>query len=878
MHTAAVKTELQKNVPDPVGAEVVVFPATIAQQGFWFLDQVDPGNPAYNIAVRFRLRGPLRIATLRQAFQEIVRRHETLRTTFAIVNGDLAQVISSSATIEPQVVDLTGVPRAERDAEADRRAEEEACKRFDLSALPLIRAVVLRLDEQDFMLLVTVHHIVSDGWSIGIISHELGCLYDEISRGVASTLPAIAIQYGDFALWQQKWLRKAGLDDQLAYWKRQLAGVAQLDLPTDRPRAANQTFHGKIDSILLSRELTDALRDVSNRLSSTMFMTSLAALKILLHKYSGQTDICVGSLVAGRSRVETEPLIGLFVNPIVLRTDLSGNPLFSDLVSRVRETVLGAMSNQDLSFLRLIEELRPKRDPSRHPIFQVNFIYQRDFVRPMEFSDLTLTAVPSKSPGAIYDLNFFMVERGDGWRASCEYNTDLFEAATIQRMLRQFQALLEGVVADSARSIAAFPLLTNEDQRRVFILPPLGDTSDSSRASSPPITSSTEPRDEIEKSLLKIWRKLLGTQEILVTDSFFELGGHSLMAAKLLSQVERAFGNRMSLVEFLRAPTIEQLASQLREGGASSNKPPVVMMNPNGTKPPIVVLGGPEFRPLAYRLGPDQPILGLPVPRPEDLPSLKVEDIATGLRERLLQVKPRGPYFLAAWCNSGIFAYELAMQLRAKGHLVPRVIFFDTVNTHYAIDAHELRTAKVRVSLIAVKLKHHLSQASRLGFAGGLSYMAREGKSSAQKRWRKIWRGLHKLRPAQLPVKRLGTTAREAEAELAFDKYQFKKYTGSVLLFRSTLLQAGRYDDPALGWDEFVEDLVIHNVPSSHHDILREPAVQIIATRLAADLSADMSHSSADDLRPVRDGDSGEGEYLSEGKLHSIPKAVIRIG
>ena len=842
MRTAAVKTELQRNVPDPVGAEVVVFPATIAQQGFWFLDQLDPGNPAYNIAVRFRLRGPLRIATLRQAFQEIVQRHETLRTTFAIVNGDLAQVISSSATIEPEVMDLTGLPRAERDAEADRRAEEEACKRFDLSVLPLIRAVVLRLDEQDFMLLVTVHHIVSDGWSIGIISHELGRLYDEISRGIVSSLPVLAIQYGDYSLWQQKWLRKAELDDQLAYWKQHLAGVAQLDLPTDRPRASHQTFRGRIDSILLSRELTDALRDVSNRLGSTMFMTSLAALKMLLHRYSGQVDICVGSLVAGRNRVETEPLIGLFVNPIVLRTDLSGNPLFSDLVLRVRETVLGAMSNQDLPFLRLIEELRPKRDPSRHPIFQVNFIYQRDFVRPMEFSDITLTAVPSKSPGAIYDLNFFMVERADGWRASCEYNTGLFEATTIQRMLRQFQALLEGVVTDSARQIAAFPLLTNEDQRRVFILPPLGDTNDSSGASSLHVNSGTEPRDEIEKSLLKIWRKLLGVQDISVTENFFESGGHSLMAAKLLSQVERTFGKRMFLVEFLKAPTIEHLASQLRESAAPSNKPPVVMMNPNGTKPPIVVLGGPEFRPLAYRLGPDQPILGLPVPRPEDLASLNVENIAACLRERLLQVMPRGPYFLAAWCNSGVFAYELAMQLRATGHLVPRVIFFDTVNTHYAIAAHKLRTAKMRVSLIAVKLKHHLGQASRLGFTGGLSYMAREGRISVQKRWRKICRGLYRLRPAQVPVKRLGITAREAEAELAFDSYQFKKYTGSVLLFRSTLLQAGRYDDPALGWDEFVEDLVIHNIPSSHHDILREPAVQIIATRMTADLSADMSH------------------------------------
>jgi thioesterase domain-containing protein len=839
-----LSSEAAKGVEmSPVDApadDFVVFPLTVGQEGFWFLDRLNPGNPAYNIAVRFRLLGPLHVATVRQAFNEILRRHESLRTSFKEVDGEPVQVISPSASIELPVIDVRDVPAAQRMTVADRLAVEEACKRFDLSVLPLIRAVLLRLDEQEYMLLVTVHHIVSDGWSIGVISSELGALYEAFSQSQESRLPHLSIQYGDFAVWQQDWLRNAGLAGQLAYWKRQLANVAQLEIPTDRPRQAAQTFNGTIDSLVLPRPLTDALRDFSNRQGSTMFMTCLAALKILLHRYSEQTDICVGSLVAGRNRVEIEPLIGLFVNPIVLRTDLSSNPAFPDLLARVRESVLGALVNQDVPFQRLVEELRPKRDASRHPVFQVNFIYQRDFVQPLEFSGITLTAIPSKSPGAIYDLNFFMVERADGWRASCEYNTDLFEAATIRRMLEQFQALLEGIVVDPARPISAFPLLGAEDQRRVVILPPLADPGDQTPAvRDSNVVPHVGPRDDTETRLVKICEKLLGVSGISVIGDFFDLGGHSLLAARFLAQVERDFGKRVALAEFLQAPTIERLASRIRNTNSSTKPPLVIMINPNGSKPPLIVLGGPEFRPLARRLGRDQPVLGLVVPNFQDLPTpFRVEDLAAVLVDRLLHIRPQGPYVLAGWCTAGVLAYEVAQQLHREGRQVALLVLLDTVNTSYARRFQGLKAKPARMYFMAQKVKYHVGEMRRLDMVRAMVWMRQIGQSIGLRCQLRVWRMWYRL---QLLTNRpVSQALREAtpSIDFALDSYQTQPCSEPLVLFRTTNLQTGRFHDPQLGWGEFAKGgLSVYEVPGAHQDILQEPAVETVAVYLNAHLT-----------------------------------------
>jgi non-ribosomal peptide synthetase component F len=437
---------LDTEVMEAAETSIFAFPASLSQIRFWELDQLRPGNPAYNVAVRFRLEGKLDVTRLERAFTEIVRRHEVLRATFHVEDGQLAQFIAPSVTVKVPVVDIREVADALREAETDRLSVEEAQRSFDVSVGPLFRASVIQLADTLHILLVTVHHLVSDGWSIGLITNELGAIYEALAEGREPLLPQLPIQYTDFAVWQKEWLQDSSLHQQLSYWIRQLDQLTQLNVPTDRARPACQTFNGAIVSTILPRALTDAIQHYSTQSGGTFFVTVLSGFKLLLHLYSKQTDVSIGTQVAGRNRVELENLIGLFINTVILRTDLSGDPTFRELVDRVRETAFLSVANQDAPFEQVLAALAPRPDPGRNPLFQVNFICQRDFVKPLHFSGLTLTAIPSKSQGALYDLNVFFVERPDGWRLSCEYNTDLFEQTTAEKILKDYRVLLERAI------------------------------------------------------------------------------------------------------------------------------------------------------------------------------------------------------------------------------------------------------------------------------------------------------------------------------------------------------------------------------------------------------------------------------------------------
>ncbi|MEA3187678.1 MAG: hypothetical protein QOD99_1508 [Chthoniobacter sp.] len=449
--------------------DVFVFPASCAQQRFWMLDQLELGNPAYNVAVRFKLEGRLHLATLERAFNEIMQRHEVLRTSLAAQDGEPVQVIAPSIALHVPCIDLRCLDATQRQEEVDRLSVAEARASFDLEKPPLIRVSLLQLGDEEHMLLITLHHAISDGWSIGVITDELGGIYAAFARGEESPLPELPIQFADFTLWQRDALAGPAIREQLDYWKTKLRDVSELNVLTDRPRPAVQTFNGNIISVLLPKSLTNALHELSARCEVTLFTLMLSAFNVLLHRYTGQHDIVVGSPITGRSRIDLEPLIGVFINTLVLRNDLSGDPKFTELMNRVRDTVFGAMANQDLPIDRLVEALQPVRDAGRNPIFQVNFTYQRDFIKPIEFAGVKLTAVPSKSPGSLFDLSFFMVERAEGWRTSCEYNTDLFDGATVQAILAHFVAMLEGIAADPQRRISEFEFLSEAERQKLLV-------------------------------------------------------------------------------------------------------------------------------------------------------------------------------------------------------------------------------------------------------------------------------------------------------------------------------------------------------------------------------------------------------------------------
>ena len=443
---------------NPETEEVFVLPVSLIQERLWALDRMNPGNPTWSVPVRFRLQGPLDPALLERAFNQIIQRHEVLRTTFTVVDGQPAQVIKTSLEIEVPVIDLRHFAKPERDAEVDRLSFNEARWRFDLAVGPLFRVTLLRVEDNEHVMLVTPHHSVIDYLSIGLISNELGALYEATSRNVDAVLSELTIQYGDYAVWQREQSESPAVQKELAYWKEQLKDLPLLDVPTDKPRQASPTFEATITSLLLPVTLTDAVREIGNRESATFFNTMLAALGVLMYQYTGQTDFGAATQVAGRNSVELESVIGPFINTVVLRLDLSGNPTFPQLLGRVQEVGLQSIANQNVRYEQVLKELRPRDYPSHHTLFRLNFICQRDPVKPQEFAGIKLTVIPSKSQGALYDLHVFLVLRNEGWRLACEYNTDLFEAGTITRLLADFKGLLENIVQDPNRPLSAFPV------------------------------------------------------------------------------------------------------------------------------------------------------------------------------------------------------------------------------------------------------------------------------------------------------------------------------------------------------------------------------------------------------------------------------------
>ena len=454
-------------VPVPRGAGL---PLSFAQQRLWFLDQLDPGGSVYNVPGAVRLNGLLSPRALAGAFGELVRRHEALRTTFALEGGLPVQRISAPVDMPLPCVDLTALPGALRDEEVHRLSAAEAERPFDLMGGPLVRCTLLRLGSEEHAVLVNMHHIVSDGWSTGIFLRELAALYEALSGGKAPSLPPLPVQYADFAVWQRRWLEGQVLEEEMEHWRRQLSGMSGvLELPTDRPRPPVQTFRGSSLPVALSRELSEALAALSRREGATLYMTLLAAFQVLLGRLSGQEDVAVGSPIAGRSRREIEGLIGFFVNTLVLRADLSGDPSCGALLAQVRGTALAAFAHQDVPFERLVEDLAPIRDLSRSPLFQVLFALQNAPGGELKATGLTFATLSGERRTAKFDLTLSLQETGAGVLGSLEYNTDLFDRSTALRIRGQLERILADIAADPGLRLSELGILRRAERHQIFV-------------------------------------------------------------------------------------------------------------------------------------------------------------------------------------------------------------------------------------------------------------------------------------------------------------------------------------------------------------------------------------------------------------------------
>jgi amino acid adenylation domain-containing protein len=421
---------------------------SFAQERLWFLDQVMPGSSLYNVPAGLRIRGRLDVPALQQTFQELLRRHEVLRTSFSAQEGRPVQVIAPASRLGVPMVDLSGLARPEAEAEVQRSSSAEARRAFDLARGPLLRVCLWRLDDEEFAALLTMHHIVSDGWSMGILVRELATLYAAFGAGKPSPLEDPPLQYADFAQWHRQWLSGEVLEEQQRYWRERLDRLPVLELPADRPRPETSSFRGASHAFELTKSLSGELRALSQQSGVTLFMTLMAAFQTLLGYYSGQEDVVVGTDVANRNRAETEGLIGFFVNQLVLRTDLSGKPTFREVLERVRRTTVEAYAHQDLPFDRLVEAINPKRSVNRSPLFQVKMVLQNAPLPALQALGLAWTPLAIDNRTAKFDLLFNLWDTAEGLRGVLEYSTDLFDAARVVRMLEDYEVVLGDVVAE----------------------------------------------------------------------------------------------------------------------------------------------------------------------------------------------------------------------------------------------------------------------------------------------------------------------------------------------------------------------------------------------------------------------------------------------
>ena len=493
----------------------VYFPASLPQTRFWLLEELDPGKPALNVAVQWTLLGSVTPVQAEAAWARVIDRHEILRTGLVASDGVPLQVVHHEVSFRVTHYDLSSLPEPDRLAEVERLGRDEARIPFVLQAAPLMRVSLIRTAPSVSRMLLTLHHTVCDGWSIGILAEE----FTAALAGVA--LPALSLQYGDYAEWQRVWVQSPDLSFSRTYWTQQLADLPYSMVPPDQ--SSLQRGPSAIISTLVPSETTAEMGRIAGRHGCTSFTIATAALGLMLKSRIGSNDIAIGTQVANRNDIELESLIGCFINTIVLRLDLSCSADWDDLISQVTDVVTSALQHGSFPFEMLIQALRPKREPGRTPLYSVNLIFQRSFVKPTPREDVVLVDMPSYSAGALYDLNFFMVERPGGWRASCEYDTARYQASTVQAMLNDWVAALAGTSSKSTSTVQA------------------GDR------------------------LATIWQEVLGLDNVNLDDDFFDVGGHSLLAARLLSRIEAEFGRRVSMAELFAEPTFGGLARRLGE-------------------------------------------------------------------------------------------------------------------------------------------------------------------------------------------------------------------------------------------------------------------------------------------------------------------------
>ena len=805
---------------------VYAFPATQGQLRFWSLDQLDPGNPALNMPLMWKCTGPLNLSALQQAFVLCADRHEALRTTFEWSDGRLVQMLHPATALTLPLIDLEALEGEPRRLEAERMTREHAAFRFDLRSRPLLALRLLRFGAEDHLLLVTLHHIICDGISNGILLRDMHVFYEALLTGRPATLPELPIQFADYAVWQQNWLSGEGPAASLAFWRDSLGtDFTKLSLTRDPDAVTSlptreHAATGAIETLLIPPDLQVRAQEYCRRENVTLNILLFAVFAALMHRLTHQRDLTLGSPCANRTE-ETEELIGLFMNIQVMRLRLSEEETFQTLLSKVQEWKRGAYEHQTLPFELLVHDphFAGTGRAFEIPVF---FLYQKSFMVTHRTGDLEIAPLRSESPGAVFEMMFAVVDRAEeGPRLQLEYNPRHYKLSTIRAYLQMFNELLSSALSRPEQRVDELAAAQAVDR---FEVP------ETRRGSERTEDEYVPPRDVIERQLAHLWQATLGIPAISIRANFFTLGAGSLAALRLITKINRVFAINLGLASLVSAGTIEGLAQAMQARLAPNTDSSLVPLQPRGRRSPLFITHGVggnviSFHGLAARLGEDQPVYGIQaqslVGREPAL--LRLEDLAAYYVRDVRRVQAHGPYHLLGYSFGGTLALEMARQLQSEGEEVALLGMLDARTRRYDQTAARGAPTTARLNRRIDRLH---GNTNRLTAFDQLQYVGQK------LRTRVIRFGCRAA--AKLGFRRIPAWMRSPYDInwVAFENYRPEPHDGRLVLFRASEQEhsGGAYD---LGWGQLMEQGVeVHDLPGDHERLFLEPNIDQLAEQI----------------------------------------------
>lgn len=811
--------------------DIFVMPATPCQFRFWLLDSMHHGNHALNMPLAWNCRGKLDTDVAAAALAELVRRHESLRTTFEMVNGKLCQVIHpaiEAAAMPLPVEDLRHLPKEERQQQASAIILQHARIQMDMKEGPLFFARAIQMGADEHILLLTIHHSVCDGWSNGVIIRDFAAIYDGLMRRVPAGLPELPIQYGDYAVWLDEWRRGKESAQYMKYWRETLGGsFTPLRIRRDFAGDRGEEL-GDIETLLLPGELTQEARDFCAAHGITLYMLLLAVYAMTLHQLTGQGDILIGTPCANR-RQETVDLIGPFSNPQVIRVRFEKGESLGKVVERVRDWTLGAMAHQILPFEDLNDDEFFSRAENQISL-QVYFIYQKAFMQAQHTPFLEIVPLRSVSPGTTFDLLLSIVERAEGPRLQLEYNPRHFSVSTIQQILKRYLLVLKTTLSDLESPVGeAMELEGREQQLQAASLAGPDNTTKRTCGQSRDSELNT---DSPEFQIAEIWKSAMGLKSLSHNDSFFDLGGRSLAAMRIVSRINKTYSLDFGLATLFSAPTVARMAELVKKRLSANVSSSIVAMQPHGSAEPLFIIHGAggniiRFYQLAMLVGTEHPIYGI---QAQSLLAgkpalLRVEDQAAFYLAEIREIQPKGPYYFLGYSYGGTIALEIAHQLRSLGERVELLGMLDSRQRNCIVVARQNDSLLVQMDRRIARFVGNLSD---LSLGEKIDYL-----------WRKLYtRTLRRIYSLAVAFGYRSVPSFMKSTDditwVAAMNYQPRPWPGQVTLFR-TAVQPDPRLPMDLGWTPLAQGgIEMYELPGDHDLVFREPDIQVLAAQLRA--------------------------------------------